>query len=152
MSEVFGCLLVLQFILICSHDLVDVPGWTNGTRVQQVIGRRKLWIVTGINAIFPGLAAGTAVAYWGRTAPRLVSGYWILYCAITVASAIAMWYVPYLFGTSDERKLEYARMYAGTLHVLPRRGDNPRPNRLHVYFHVLFVTNLVLSAIVWRYS
>jgi hypothetical protein len=152
MSEVFACLLVLQLILICSHDLVDVPGWTNGRQVQQVIGRRKLWLVTAINGVFPGLAAGTAVAYWGRVAPRVVSGYWVLYCAITVASAIAMWYIPYLFGTSEESKLEYARMYAGTRHILPEHGDNPRPNRLHVYFHAPFVLNLILSAVVWRQS
>jgi hypothetical protein len=152
MTTLFACLVVLQFILICSHDLVDVPGWTHGRQVQQVIGRRKLWLVTVVNAVFPGLAAGTAVAYWGRVAPRLVSGYWVLYCAITVASAVAMWYIPYLFGTSEERKLEYARMYAGTRHILPERGDNPRPNRLHVYFHALFVTNLILSALVWRHA
>jgi hypothetical protein len=55
-----------------------------------------------------------------------------------------MWYVPYFLGTTEERKRDYSRMYAGTRHVLPARGDNPRPNLLHVCFHVLFVINFLL--------
>jgi hypothetical protein len=149
MIQIFGLLVVLQFVLICVHDLVDVPGWTHGKQVQEVIGRRKLWLVTAINAIFPGIAAAMAVAYWGQRAPRLVSGYWFLYFAITVGSAIAMWYIPYFFGASEQQQLEFERMYAGTRQVLPERGRNPRPNVLHLCFHVLFVVNLVLSALVW---
>ena len=37
-----------------------------------------------------------------------------LYCAMTLGSAVAMCYVPYLFGTTAERKLDFSRMYAGT--------------------------------------
>jgi hypothetical protein len=32
---------------------------------------------------------------------------------------------------------------------LPAHGDNPRPNLLHLYFHVLFLINLVLAAVLW---
>jgi hypothetical protein len=63
---------------------------------------------------------------------------------VTLASAIAMWYVPYLFGTTEERKRDYSGMYAGTRQILPPRGDNPRPNLLHVCFHVLFAINFFL--------
>jgi hypothetical protein len=59
-------------------------------------------------------------------------------------SAIVMWYVPYLFGTTEERKRDYSKMYAGTRQVLPARGGNHRRNLLHVCFHVLFVINFVL--------
>ena len=152
MSQAFAFLIVLQFVLIGAHDLVDVPGWAHGRQVQEVIGRRKVWLVTLINSIFPGLAAGSAVVYWGRIAPRIVEDYWVLYCALTVGSAVTMWYIPYLRGTDDDQKRDYARMYAGTHQVLPERGDNPRPNLLHVIFHVLFVINLLLSAAVWLRS
>jgi hypothetical protein len=39
----------------------------------------------------------------------------------------------------------YAAMYAGTKHLLPARGDNPRPNALHLGFHALFALNLGLA-------
>jgi hypothetical protein len=56
-----------------------------------------------------------------------VADYWMLYCAVTLVSAIGMWYVPYFRGTSEERKRDYAKMYAGTRQVLPPRGDIPAP-------------------------
>jgi hypothetical protein len=129
---------------VTSHDWVDIPGWTHGTQVQSIVGRRKLWLMTLVNAIFPGVAVAFAIYFWNRPKPGYVADYWIIYCAVTLASAIAMWYVPYLFGTTEERKREYSRMYAGTRQVLPPRGDNPRPNLLHLCFHTLFVINFVL--------
>ena len=88
-----------------------------------MIGGRKLWLVTLANATFPGLAVALALWYWNRPAPRLVADYWILYCAVTLLSAIAMWYVPYLFGATEEQRNLYERMYAGTRQVLPQRGE-----------------------------
>jgi hypothetical protein len=78
----------------------------------------------------------------------MVADYWLLYCGLTFISAITMWYIPYFFGSSEEQKRTYARMYEGTRHVLPPRGDNLRPNLLHVCFHVLFIVNLLLATTV----
>lgn len=144
-QTLFTCLITLQFIVVASHDLVDIPGWTRGSQVQAIIGPRKLWLITLVNSIFPGLAVAFASYFWNSPKPAFVSAYWILYCAVALASAIAMWYVPYFFGTTEERKREYSRMYAGTRQILPARGDNPRPNLLHVCFHALFVINFFLA-------
>jgi hypothetical protein len=138
-QTLFLWLITMQFVVVAAHDLVDIPGWTHGSQVQALVGRRKMWIVTFVNGIFPGVAAAFAFYFWNRTKPSFVVNYWVIYCAVTVASAIAMWYVPYFFGTTEARKRDYARMYAGTRQVLPARGDNPRPNLLHLCFHVLFV-------------
>jgi hypothetical protein len=144
-QTLFTGLITLQFVLVTFHDLVDIPGWTHGAQVSAVVGRRKLWLVTLVNGIFPGLAVAFALFFWSRPAPPFATNYWALYCAVTVTSAVLMWYVPYVRGTTEERKREYARMYEGTRQVLPPRGDNPRPNLLHVCFHVLFVVTLLLS-------
>lgn len=53
-------------------------------------------------------------------------------------SAIAMWYIPYFFGAKQAQQEEYLAFYAGTHQLLPARGDNPRPNLLHLLFHVFF--------------
>lgn len=147
MNTLFACLIVVQFLLIVTHDWIDVPGWVTGSQVQAVIGRRRLLIASLINALFPGAAVALAIVYWRTAAPSLAQDYWVLYCAVTVLSAVMMWYVPYVRGTDSRTKDEYARMYAGTRHVLPPHGDNPRPNLLHICFHVLFVVNLALA--VW---
>lgn len=146
-QTLFTWLITVQFVAVAAHDLVDIPGWTHGSQVQSLVGRRRLWLATLVNGIFPGVAAAFAFYYWSRPKPGFVTDYWVIYCAVTVASAIAMWYLPYFRGTTEERKREYARMYAGTRQVLPARGDNPRPNLLHLCFHALFVTNFFLALV-----
>ena len=146
-QTLFTCLIVLQFVVVVVHDLVDIPGWTHGAQVAMIVGRRKLWLMTLINAIFPGLAVAFAIYFWSRPKPGYVMDYWIVYCAVTLASAIAMWYVPNIFGATPERKREYSAMYAGTRQILPPRGDNPRPNLLHLCFHALFIINFLLVLI-----
>jgi hypothetical protein len=103
-----------------------------------------LWLATLINSTFPGLAVAFAIYFWNQPRPWFVVDYWVLYCGVSLVFAVAMWYVPYFFGTTVERKLDYATMYEGTRQVLPARGDNPRPNLLHVCFHALFVINFLL--------
>jgi hypothetical protein len=148
-QTLFSCLITLQFLVVVLHDWVNIPGWTHSHQVQSVVGRRKLWLATIINAIFPGLAVAFVTYYWNKPKPSFVLDYWLLYCTITLLSAIAMWYVPYFFGCSEKQKREYSQMYAGTLHVLPPRGDNPRPNLLHIGFHALFVVNLCLVLMIF---
>lgn len=145
----FAFLITVQFLLIVFHDMVDIPGWAHGAQVRRAIGRTKFWVATLINAIFPGLAVGFAFWFLNRPKPGFVTQYWVIYCAITLGSAITMWWIPYFFGTNEKTKREYAEMYKGTRQVLPPRGDNPRPNLLHLYFHALFVTTLVLATAIW---
>jgi hypothetical protein len=147
MQTAFTYLITLQLLVVALHDLVDIPGWTHGSQVQSVIGRRKVWLATLINSMLPGLAVAFAFYYWSRPKPGFVFNYWLIYCAITVASAIGMWYVPYFRGAPEKTKREYLMMYAGTRQVLPPRGDNPRPNLLHICFHGLFVVTFVLAVI-----
>ena len=146
-QTLFTCLIALQFVVVSLHDLMDVPGWTTATQVQSIIGRRKLWLVTLVNALFPGLAVALGIYFWNSRKPWFVLDYWIVYTAVTLASAIAMWYVPYFLGTTEQRKRDDSRMYAGTRQILPPRGDNPRPNLLHVCFHVLFVITFFLALV-----
>ncbi len=145
LPTLFAILITLQGGLIVFHDLVDIPGWHHGRQVRAVVGRRKFWLGTLANAVFPGIAFFYALEFWSRPAPGYATSYWAVYCAITVGFAVTMWWLPYFFGTSDQTKRQYAAMYAGTKHVLPARGDNPRPNALHLAFHALFVLNLALA-------
>jgi hypothetical protein len=144
----FTVLIVLQFLVVALHDLVDVPGLTHGAQVKSTIGRRKIWLATLINSIFPGVAAAFAVLYWLGWRSAYGADYWLVYCVVTVFSAVMMWYMPYLFGASARTKSDYAKMYAGTWQVLPKRGDNPRPNLLHVGFHMLFLATLGLAVLI----
>ena len=145
LSIVFAVTLLVQFLIIALHDLIDIRGWVHGSQVKAVVGTPKVYWATAINSFFPGLAAALALAALFGPVPHFATRYAIIYCGVTVVSVIAMWYVPYWMGTDDKTRREYHAMYAGTLHVLPPRGDNPRPNLAHLCFHVLFITNLGLA-------
>jgi hypothetical protein len=147
MMTLFTCLITLQFVIIASHDLIDIRGWVHGSQVQTLIGRRKVWFATLINSAFPGLAVAFAIYFWNRPRPTFASNYWIIYCTLALMSAIGMWYIPYIRGASEKQKDEYRKMYEGTRHILPPRGDNPRPNLFHIGIHVLFVLNFSLAVI-----
>ena len=111
---------------------------------KKPAGRKVFW-ANAINSLFPGLAAAFGIAALFGPIPHFAVRYIIIYCAITVLSAIAMWYVPYWMGTDEKSRREYQAMYAGTRHLLPARGDNPRPDLAHLCFHLLFVINLCLA-------
>ncbi len=145
LATLFTWLISLQFFIIVSHDLVNVPGWVHGSQVQAQVGRGKVWLATLINSLFSGVAAALALLYWHRPRPASVPNYWILYCAVAVLSAIGMWYIPYFRGAPEKIKRTYLHMYAGTRQILPARGDNPRPNAFHLGLHVLFVLTLSLA-------
>ena len=145
MNTLFTCLIVLQFLIIVSHDLINVPGWIHGFQIQAQIGKGKVWLATLTNAVFPGIAVGFALYFWSRPRPGYVSNYWVIYCSIALLSAVGMWYMPYLLGAPEKKKREYLSMYAGTRQILPERGDNPRPNLFHVGIHILFLVNFCLA-------
>ena len=145
LPTLFAILIMLQAALIVFHDLVDLPGWHYGRQVRAAVGRKKFWVGTLINAVFPGLAFFYALQFWHGPVPAYAANYWAGYCAVTVGFAITMWWLPYFFGAKAETKRLYAEMYAGTKQVLPPRGDNPRPNLLHLFFHALFLLNLGLA-------
>jgi hypothetical protein len=148
-TTLFTVLICLQFIVNTFHDWLHIPGWTHGRQVRTTIGRRMMLIGTIGNGLFPAIAAGFAIYFWHQPKPPYVLKYWFAYCAIPVIAAIAQWWAPYFFGASEKTKQFYSKLYAGTLQVLPPRGDNPRPNLMHLFFYALFLCTSVLSAILW---
>ncbi len=44
MQTVFTVLIVVQFLVVALHDLVDIPGWTYGRQVQSALGRNRVLI------------------------------------------------------------------------------------------------------------
>ena len=145
LQTLFTVLIWLQFLVVALHDWVNIPGWTHGRQVAAAVGRNKMLIGTLINGAFPGLAGVYAFHYWRAPKPAFVLDYWVVYCAVTVIWAIAAWWVPYFRGADEATKQLYSKMYGGTRQVLPPRGDNPRPNLLHLYFHALFLINVALA-------
>jgi hypothetical protein len=146
-QTIFTFLITAQFLVGVLHDWLHIPGWTHGRQVYAALGPAKMWLSTAVNGLLPGLAVGFALSYWQRPKPSFVLTYWLVYCTVTVAGAMQAWWIPYFRGTDEKTKEMYAKMYEGTIQVLPAHGNNPRPNLLHLFFHSLFLTTLTLSVI-----
>lgn len=145
MELLFACLIVAQFVVVATHDWIDIPGLVRGSQVQAIIGRRKLAWATVINCLFPGFAVALAIRFYHAPKPGFVLRYWLIYTAITVASAFFMWWVPYLFGASAQHRELYGKLYGGTRFVLPARRGGRGPNLLHLFFHALFLSTFILA-------
>ncbi|MBI3677551.1 MAG: hypothetical protein HY243_13145 [Proteobacteria bacterium] len=61
LRTIFLAPLFVQLVVGCSHDLLDISGWTQGRQVRAVIGTRKPWLATLANSVFPGVAFGLVV-------------------------------------------------------------------------------------------
>ena len=48
----FTLLISVQFVVIVQRDQLDIPGWTNGTEVREVVDE-KIGLATGINLLPP---------------------------------------------------------------------------------------------------
>lgn len=145
MNLLFTCLIIAQFVVVAVHDWIDIPGIVHGSRVQAEIGRHQLAWATVINSLFPGFAVVLAIRFFHTPKPAYALRYWLIYTGITMASAIVMWWVPYLFGPSAKHRELYGKMYAGTQFVLPERRGDRGPNLLHLCFHALFLSTFILA-------
>ncbi|HEY6849624.1 MAG TPA: hypothetical protein VI320_25920 [Terracidiphilus sp.] len=61
-KTLFTCRIVLEFAVIVSHDLVEIPGWVDGSQVQATIGKPKVWLATLLPARRPRLPYGSGHA------------------------------------------------------------------------------------------
>jgi hypothetical protein len=143
-QALFTCLITLQFVVVGAHDWIDVPkmdarhsGTVSGWAAQAVDSDSDQCNLPWYRSRFR--------RHFLEPSKARVTSYWVLYCAVTLASAIFMWYIPYFLGAPEKTKQDYLRMYSGTKQVLPPRKDNPRPNLLHLCFHVLFIVNFCLA-------
>jgi hypothetical protein len=143
----FTWLIVAQFVVVAAHDWIEIPGLVSGRQVQAIIGRRRLAVATVINSLFPAVAVLFAVRFAHEPPPGYAQQYWLVYTAITVVSAFSMWWIPYLFGPSQDHRNLYGKLYRGTWFVLPERGGDRGPNLVHLVFHALFVSTFVLALV-----
>jgi hypothetical protein len=139
-----AALIALQIwvvLFLALHDWVPLGRLTNRAAVRGVDSTAKLvWTTIWSTALY---AFGLACCLWYAPWPAwlrlyLAVSYWVL-----LGGALLSWWVPYLFGASEEKKARFRERFAGTLAFLPER-HGIRPDTLHVVFHASLVAFLVL--------
>lgn len=148
MEYLFVVLLTLQCIILLLHDTMNFYPLNDIRALRRKMPTRaRIGMVIG-NALPAGIALLLESRWFGHPKPLATGLYFVLYYAVTLAMMYMSWYHLYLFGASEERKRAYREEYGNTLQILPPRGDNPRPNALHVFLHLLFIVNTFLAVMI----
>jgi hypothetical protein len=141
--------LACQFfvvIFIALHDWIPLGKLTNLKGIRAADSTRKLVVMTALSTL-PFAVALVASAHYARTRFPLwlVWMLWIAYGAAAYG-ILRTWWIPYLFANDPVRTKRYQTRFAETHAFLPVR-NGIRPDTLHVIFHAVFVTTLVLLGI-----
>ena len=144
----FVNLLIIQCLFLMAHDFVDLFPFNDIENLRQSRSFKMRVLTTAVKTLPAIIALVLAVIYFGEWKPVGIGIYFSAYFFTTIAVTYFIWYRPYLFGTSEEQKSNYKIEFSRTHQILPAIGDNPRPNTLHVFVHLLFFVNALLMAYV----
>ncbi len=133
-------------LFIALHDWVPLGRLNNlaGIRAVDTAGER---VVTTVLSTLPFLIGFAGSAYYGSSAypTWLFWWLWITYGA-GFYGMLRAWYLPYLVFNDPARAARYQERFAGTHAFLPLR-NGIRPDTLHVTFHAVLLTLIILLAI-----
>jgi predicted outer membrane lipoprotein len=138
-------LMVVVFVAL--HDWVPLGRLNNVAGLRAVdTTSRLLWTTLVSTLPFAAVLAATAIFASVDYPNWLLWWLWGTYlaCAYGILQA---WWIPYLGSPDPERAERYRIRFAGTHGFLPAR-NGIRPDTLHVAFHVLVATILILLAFV----
>ena len=155
--SVFLSLLIafeaIQLLFLLAHDWVQVGTLNDVAAQKREDPFAKRVVVTLVSAApFAFLLRGTLQAWTGHaiSAPLL---FWLAFgYSLLFAGELASWWFPYLFGTSEENRQRFKRLFGNT-HSFLRERKGMRPNTLHTTLHVTTVATLFcVAALAARHS
>jgi hypothetical protein len=130
-------------IFIGVHDWAPLGKFNNLQGIRAADTTRKLAVVTILSTLPFAIALMGSVYYSKSHFPSwLAWTLWISYGAAAYGM-LRTWWIPYLFGNDPERAKRYQLRFAHTHAFLPIR-NGIRPDTLHVCFHVVLVTSIIL--------
>lgn len=146
MLSLISFFLLLQAILLlfmALHDWIHIPPLTDIRELEKhstKSGRLLNSIIFFFLIFIPLLLTWIYRSHFSLLASSTI----VLIYGILSLGTIFAWWVPYMWGSSDEHKAGFAE-YRNTHHFLPKRGDNLIPNTFHVILHLQIWTCFVIS-------
>jgi hypothetical protein len=144
--EVFlGCqFFVVLFIAL--HDWVPLGKLNNLVGVRAADTTTRLFFVSVLSTLPYAVGLAATLHYASTRNPIWLTWWlWISY-SLGIYGMLRAWYWPYLFGGDPARVERYQQRFAHTHAFLPTI-HGIRPDTLHVCFHVVYVSALVLLGI-----
>lgn len=127
----FVFLQVMLLFVMLSHDLIPMRPFNDVDALKQNESMFRIILFTVINALCVAVPLYMTLFHYNTALLTIV----YCYGGLTIGT-IASWWVPYVFGSSVAHKQQFLK-FKNTHYFLPKRGDNVRPNTLHVVLHLL---------------
>lgn len=133
-------------LFIALHDWLPLGKFNNlaGIRTVDTVGKRVLTTILSTLPFAIGLVASVRHASTGFPMWLMV-WLWISYLG-GVYGMLRAWWIPYLLISDPTRAARYQTRFSGTHAFLPMR-NGIRPDTLHVTFHAVLLTLVVLLGI-----
>ncbi|MGD0143390.1 MAG: hypothetical protein ABSC92_09535 [Rhizomicrobium sp.] len=140
-----GCqTLVVLFIAL--HDWVSLGRLNNLAAVRAADSTVRLFFVTVLSTLPFAVGLAASLYYAPTRNPNWLT--WLLWISYGFGfyGMLRAWYWPYLFGGDPARVLRYQQRFAHTHAFLPT-FHGIRPDTLHICFHAVLVSALILLGI-----
>jgi hypothetical protein len=145
MEFTFVVLLTLQCLILLLHDWISMPPLNDIAAMRRTLPARARMLMVAGNLLPPLIVLVLETRLYEQPKPLGIGIYFVAYFVITLVMIYMSWYHPYLAGATAEEKERFRAEYGRTLQLLPPRGDNPRPNAIHVFLHLIILINAALA-------
>ena len=137
--------LITLFLLL--HDWIDIYPLNDLAIFNKHCSLRNKVLMTIVNTPFFIIYTALLLFYWSTPFSWYAASYLIVCNVLFCIGIIFSWWAPYLFGWPVEQTKELRETHGTTHNFLPRIGNNPIPDTLHVIFHLVFIINMIATGI-----
>ncbi len=144
---VLGYIIILLFMIV--QDLVPLGVLNDVEAIASVESFNETIITTIIGVIQILLLLGGVLFFIGKRYPIWVKVWLIIHPSCILLGAIISWWIPYLFGTGTEEKIERFNHMFGDTHAFLPIMNGIVPNTLHTIFHLVLLICIILTGYIF---
>ena len=144
---VLGYIFILLFMTV--QDLVPLGVLNDLEAIASVESFNETIVTTLIGVVQVLLILVGVLLFIGKRYPLWIKIWLIVHPSCILLGAIISWWVPYLFGTGTEEKIEkFNHMFGNTHSFLPIMNGIV-PNTLHTIFHLVLLACIILTSYIF---
>ncbi len=144
---VLGYTLILLFMIV--QDLIPLGSLNDIEAIASVESLNEIIVTMLIGAVQILLILGGVLIFAGKRYPLLIKIWLLVHPTFIFLGAIISWWIPYLFGTGTEEKIETFNIMFGDTHSFLPVMNGMVPNTLHTMFHLVLFVCIILTSYIF---
>jgi hypothetical protein len=136
---------ILLFLLI--HDWIPLGALNDIPGVKSQNSTARNAFNTAVNCIPVLIGLILSILYYLGRYPLATMTYLLFLYLLLLVGELRAWWIPYFFGTTEERVKRYKAMFGQTHSFLPERNGIV-PNTAHVLLHVATLLAFVFTVVI----